>query len=266
MAQAMQQFGVDPQTGMSPIQWNAWETNWNGQDIVDRKVNRTEVSTKKNELEIVNLGWINGGGGVDHRRWWDTTTTKTTQDTIRDTFDTGVSTRSGTRKVVTEQWDNESLGDKVVSRDVIQIMRSRNLEVRVTKCKPLTEMFAFFDGVNVTRYCTPKLLEVEKQSNTFQVGETVVITVPGTGIQPEGTDKPFIKCRVAQANHRKGPYNAPTDVFTSNPYQSQVGATGLETFLGTPGTVQLASNQAANMPSTYSATTAILNLDTASLC
>ena len=266
MAQAMQQFGVDPQTGMSPIQWNAWETNWNGQDIVDRKVNRTEVSTKKNELEIVNLGWINGGGGVDHRRWWDTTTTKTTQDTIRDTFDTGVSTRSGTRRVVTEQWDNESLGDKVVSRDVIQIMRSRNLEVRVTKCKPLTEMFAFFDGVNVTRYCTPKLLEVEMQSNTFQVGETVVITVPGTGIQPEGTDKPFMKCRVAQANHRKGPYNAPTDVFTSNPYQSQVGATGLETFLGTPGTVQLASNQAANMPSTYSATTAILNLDTASLC
>ena len=104
------------------------------------------------------------------------------------------------------------------------------------------------------------------QSGTFKVGETLTMQVPGTGIQPEGTDKPFMKCRVAQANHRKGPYNAPTDVYTSNPYQSQVAATGLETFLGTPGTVQLSSSKAADFPSTYSATTTILNLDTASLC
>ena len=158
----------------------------------------------------LDVGWINGGGGVDKQSWWDVTTTDTIKDTIRDTFDTGTSTRTGTRKVVTEQWDNESLGDKVVSRDVVQIMRSRNLRVTTTKCKPLTEMYAFFDGVNVTRYCTPKLLEISMQSNTFLVGETVVITLPGTGIQPEGTDKPFMKCRVAQANHRKGPYNAPS--------------------------------------------------------
>ena len=136
-------------------------------------------------------------------------------------------------------------------------MRSRNIKVTTTKCKPLTEMYAFFDGVNVTRYCTPKLLEISMQSNTFLVGETVVITLPGTGIQPEGTNKPFMKCRVAQANHRKGPYNAPSDVFTSNPYQSQVGATGLETFLGTPGTVQLASNQVNDMPGFYSATSTV---------
>ena len=264
MARAMQQFGVDPQTGMAPIQWNSWETNWTGQDTSERKVRRTSQTTQRQE-EIVNLGWINGGGGVDHRRWWDVTETTTHEDTIRDTFDTGVSTRTGTRKVVTEQWDNESLGDKVVSRDVIQIMRSRNIEVRVTKCKPLTEMFAFFDGVNVSKYCTPKLLEIEMQSGTFTVGESLTMTVEGAGIQPEGTDVPFMKCRVAQSNHRKGPYNAPTDVYTSNPYQSQVAATGLETFLGTPGTVQLASAKAADFPSTYSATTTILNLDTASL-
>ena len=265
MAQAMQQFGVDPQTGMAPIQWNSWETNWTGQETSDRKVNRVE-SSSRTEVEVHRLGWMFGGSGPDHRSWWDVRTDTTVQDTIRDTFETGTSTRTGTRKVVTEQWDNESLGDKVVSRDVIQIMRSRNLEVRVTKCKPLTEMFAFFDGVNVTKYCTPKLLEIEMQSGTFKVGETLTMQVPGTGIQPEGTDKPFMKCRVAQANHRKGPYNAPTDVYTSNPYQSQVAATGLETFLGTPGTVQLSSSKAADFPSTYSATTTILNLDTASLC
>ena len=37
MAQAMQEFGVDPQTGLSPIQWNSWETNWSGTDHSDRK-------------------------------------------------------------------------------------------------------------------------------------------------------------------------------------------------------------------------------------
>ena len=48
--------------------------------------------------------------------------------------------------------------------------------------------------------------------------------------------------------------------FAKNPYVSQVGASGLETFLGTPGVVQLASDSggATNMPATYSSTSTIL--------
>tara|TARA_R100000152_G_C6674088_1_gene109655 strand:+ start:28 stop:741 length:714 start_codon:yes stop_codon:yes gene_type:complete len=59
MAQAMQQFGVDPQTGLQPIQWNAWETSWTGQEITDRKERRTEVQSSEKE-EIIKAGWING--------------------------------------------------------------------------------------------------------------------------------------------------------------------------------------------------------------
>ena len=105
------------------------------------------------------------------------------------------------------------------------------------------------------------------RSGTFQVGETVVGKMPGSGLPAEGTDVPAIRFRVAQSNHRAGPYNAPSEVFAKNPYISQVGATGLETFLGTPGTVQLASDSggATNMPATYSATSTILNVDTKSL-
>jgi len=266
MAQAMQEFGVDPQTGMAPIQWNSWETNWSGQDFSERKVNRTETSTVTEE-EIIKAGWINGGSGVNHSQDVTTTTTTTLQDTIRDTFRIDHQTRSGTRKVVTEQFDKESLGDRVVSRDVIQTMRSRNVEFRVTKCKPLTQLYGFFDGVAVTKYCTPKLMEITMQSGTFQVGETVIGKMPGSGLPAEGTDVPAIRFRVAQSNHRAGPYNAPSEVFAKNPYISQVGATGLETFLGTPGTVQLASDSggATNMPATYSATSTILNVDTKSL-
>ena len=91
--------------------------------------------------------------------------------------------------------------------------------------------------------------------------------MPGKGLPAEGTDVPAIKFRVAQANHRENPYNAPTEVFAKNPYISQVGATGLETFLGTPGVVQLASASggATDMPATYSSTSTILNVDTKSM-
>ena len=112
MAQAMQEFGVDPQTGLAPIQWNSWETDWVGQEQVDRKEERTETSTTSVE-EIVKAGWINGGGGVNHSIFHDTTTTTTVEDTIRDTFQVDNQSRTGTRKVVTEQFDNESLGDRV---------------------------------------------------------------------------------------------------------------------------------------------------------
>ena len=266
MAQAMQEFGVDSQTGMAPIQWNSWETNWSGVDQSDRKARRTEVSSVTEE-EIIKAGWINGGSGVNHSQDVTTTTTTTLEDTIRDTFRVDHQSRNGTRKVVTEQFDNESLGDRVVSRDVIMTMRSRNVEFRVTKCKPLTQLYGFFDGVAVTSYCTPKLTEITMQSGTFQVGETVIGKMPGSGVVAEGTDVPAIRFRVAQSNHRAGPYNAPTEVFQKNPYISQVGATGLETFLGTPGTVQLASASggATDMPATYSATSTILNVDTKSM-
>ena len=178
MAQAMQEFGVDPQTGIPPIQWNAWETNWSGTEQSDRKERRQQRSQASHE-EIIKAGWINGGRSVNHSQMVTITTTTTLEDTVRDTFRLENQTRTGTRKIVTEQFDNESIGDRIVSRDVIQNMRSRNLEVRATKCKPLTRLYAFFDGVNVTRYCTPKLLEISMTSGTFQVGETVVENASG---------------------------------------------------------------------------------------
>ena len=266
MAQAMQEFGVDPQTGLAPTQWNSWETTWVGQEQVDRKQQRQETSTVTEE-EIIKAGWINGGRSVNHSVMHDTTTTTTFEDTIRDTFRVDNQVRTGTRKVVTEQFDNESIGDRVVSRDVITNMRSRNIEVRVTKCKPLTQLYPFFDGVSVSKYVTPKLMEITMESGTFQVGETIIGKLPTSGDPAEGTDVPAIRFRVAQSNHRTGPYNAPTEVFAKNPYVSQVGASGLETFLGTPGVVQLASTNdgSTNMPATYSATSTILNVDTKSM-
>ena len=64
-------------------------------------------------------------------------------------------------------------------------MRSRNVEFVSKKMKPLTRMYAFFDGVDITRFCVPKLLEISMTSGTFQVGETVEGVMLRTGLSEE---------------------------------------------------------------------------------
>ena len=211
------------------------------------------------------------GGRSVQRLFLETTTNRTVEETVRAVFDTGTKTRTGSRTVITEQFDTTSQGDRVVNREVIPNMRSRNVQFHATKCKPLTRMYAFFDGVNVDKWCTPKLLEIKMTSGTFQVGETVTAST----ISPQSQwRRPIGDCRfrVCQANHREGPYNAPTAIFKDDPYITQSSGPAVETaitaFMGTPGVTQLrseATSSATSMPSTYSSTTSILNIDTLAL-
>jgi hypothetical protein len=141
-----------------------------------------------------------------------------------------------------EQFDKTSVGDRVISRDIVAYMRSRNIEFVAKKVKPLTQVYAFFDGVDVTKYCVPKLLEISMISGTFQVGEKVVGAFAPTGLGPNSqVPRGKIAFRVAQSNHREGPYNLPTITYPKNPYTNQV------------------------LQSTYSSTSNILNVDTFSL-
>ena len=232
---------LDPQTGFAPIVWNAWETNWTGFEFNDTTVRRTQTTTGGRRGVG---GWINNfsGGFGNPARILETTTTTTIEDTLRETIQTGVESRTGLQTVVTEQFDRESVGDRTVSRDLIATMRSRNIEFVSKRMKPLTQMYGFFDGENVTKYCVPKLLEIEMTSGTFQIGETVIGRMVDTGLGPVETGRrPRITFRVAQSNHREGEYNAPDQVFRENPYN------------GSP------------LPAVYSATATILNVDTFSL-
>ena len=170
---------------------------------------------------ICSGGWINNfsEGFGSPARTIRTDNTTTTEDTLRETIRTGVESRTGLQTVVTEQFDRESVGDRTVSRDLIATMRSRNVEFVSKRMKPLTQMYAFFDGENVTKYCVPKLLEISMTSGTFQVGETVVGRMVDTGLGPvDRANRPRITFRVAQSNHREGEYNAPDQVFRENPY------------------------------------------------
>ncbi len=227
LANAARTLNVDPQTGFAPTIWNAWVTNWTGQDVIQTTRRRTQFGDA--------AAW----GG---RALWGTVTDTTFEDTFREVRDTGIETRTGVRTVITEQFDNTSVGDRVVRRDLIPYMRSRNVQFVSKKVKPLTQLYAFFDGVDVTKYCVPKLLEITMSSGTFQVGETVTGYVQKAGLG-QGTEDTSAKItfRVAQTNHKEGPYNAPLTTYPQNPYNSQ------------------------DLPATYSSTSTILNIDTFSL-
>ena len=120
-------------------------------------------------------------------------------------------------------------------------LRAQNIEFTATRLKPASEFYSFFSRTDMSDGRTltvPKLLEVTPVQGSFQVGETVsgrLLSNQNTTANPE------IRFRLAQANHKDGPYNAPTAVYANNPY-SNVG-----------------------LSSYYSDTTNVLNIDTASL-
>ena len=128
----------------------------------------------------------------------------------------------------------QSLGDRTLSRDIIPYMRKRNIQITTHRMKPRTQFYVYFDNVDVTRFTTPKLLEVNMTSGVFQTGETVF------GNTTDGAVS--LNFRLATPNHKEGPYNAPTKVATLNPYDN-----------------------AAGISTVYSTSSTILNVDTFSL-
>ena len=228
---------IDPQTGFGPIIWDSWETNWTGVDIVE-STRRRVIQNGPDEIHR------QGPGGrrivsVQTRQVTDSVT----EDRLQTRTETGIATRSGTRTIVTEQFDRESVGDRVVSRDLIPFMRSRNVEFVSKKVKPLTRLYAFFDGVDISKYCVPKLMEITMESGVFQVGETVIgnTQVIGDAGSSAISNSPSIRFRVAQSNHKEGSYDAATKTFRQNPYNTQ------------------------DLSAAYSSTSTILNVDTFSL-
>jgi hypothetical protein len=227
----IQQLGVDSNSGLSPISWGSWETTWTGKKEVGRR-NMGSVFISSNELSSTTTrGNFQGGRGIP------ITTRTNFRDQYTDftnitTLTTTKQNRQGIQYKVSEQVDTVNLGSKVVSNEIIHIMRSRNIEFVARRLKPKTQLYAFFDNVDMNKYVIPKLIEVQMESGTFIIGETI----QGSS----GTSS--IRVRLASPNHKYGPYNQSTQVYAENPY------TPTET-----------------IPNSYSSTSTILNIDTASL-
>jgi hypothetical protein len=227
----IQQLGVDTNTGLSPIDWGSWETNWTGSQRSRSPVFFSSQTGSELISQTDSSGGFVPGSGIP------ITTTQTFRDSFinfsnETTTTTTNQSRQGIQFGISERFDTTNLGDRVVSREILVNMRSRNIEILARRMKPNTRFYAFFDNVDVTSYVTPKLLEVTMISGTFSAGETVVGSLGSR----------TFRCRLANQNHKYGPYNSPQQTYSTDPY-----------------------NPSNSLSSQYSSTTKLLNIDTASL-
>lgn len=78
----------------------------------------------------------------------NTTTTTTNQNTVA-----VQQTRNGTATTVESRTDEYSLGEVVRDVQIVPFMRQVPVEFHVTKLKPNTQVWAYFDGVPVSQHC-----------------------------------------------------------------------------------------------------------------
>ena len=167
------------QNGFAPIQWGGWQTNWTGESVqsTSRFSNRSGSFSSGGRR----LGRLGHGQGrqplfVHERRTYRVVNNQA---------------RQGVRTRVTPKIDRKSLGDTMLSQTAIPWIRSRNIGFNIDRLKPRTRMYYFFDGVNVSGYVTPKVIELTKSSTSdpnsnetpFVVGETVVGQTSGARLK-----------------------------------------------------------------------------------
>ena len=214
--------------GMASSFWNSHETTWNGRDsatLIDENIIDSRVTNRDVDVNRVR----------DTRAWEITTTTTTDiQNTIRQTFEeTGIEREfnfelSAGQEVI-------DLGTKVVGIDVLYNVRSRNIQVFAKKVKPNTRYYVFMENTDLTPYAVPKYLPITMNRGTFAINDIVESS------NSETSGNASIKFRVASPNHKSGPYNNPNDLVTILPFPN------------------------ITVPTAYSSTSEILNIDTADL-
>lgn len=99
-------------------------------------------------------------------------------------------------EVIVTETSSESISNYT---ETVQYLRSRNIEFDVKGLRSITRFYPFFEGIDVSKYVIPKLLEIEMVSGKFTIGETVE------------SDPNFIsnkiRFRVCKPNHKSGPYD-----------------------------------------------------------
>ena len=218
--------------GMASSFWNSHEQTWNGRDsatLIDEDIIGSQViSSNANSNTDVNQQ------GNTTTTTVTTTTTTDIQNTIQQTFEeTGVEKTFNLELSSNEQVID--LGTKVVGIEVLYNIRSRNIEVSVKRVKPNTRYYVFMENTDLTQYAVPKYLPISMDRGTFSVNDIVQSS------NSETSGNASIKFRVASPNHKSGPYNNPNDLVTILPYPN------------------------ITVPTAYSSTSEILNVDTADL-
>jgi hypothetical protein len=139
--------------------WNAWQTEWTGVSVAGPVEYSGSGAGYAQARGITNGNFsLNGSWG---RYAGSYTVTQTTATQVGQS-------RSGVNTKLALKTDYETVSDVTVSTAVIPYIRSRNILVQGHKLKPSTRFYPYFDGVDVSAYCTPAVKMVyTPSSGTF---------------------------------------------------------------------------------------------------
>ena len=110
-------------------QWNEWETNWTG----------VESSSTTQRVGRRRGGWF--------RRWTQPGVQTTTTTTV-----TNGQSRTGIETFVSPETINTEIGDRVVEINFAPFIRSRIINFKGSRLKPNTQVYAFFDNINMASF------------------------------------------------------------------------------------------------------------------
>jgi hypothetical protein len=180
----------------------------------------------------VNLPNIYGQGNFTRSSSSDSQTSSTATNTTSNTtqsidYDTTSNTDTTIRNVL-------------VSSSSETFMRSRNTQFSSSNLKAGTQYYQFLDGNSGVDFI-PKLVEISNDSTLANYGASGAFTV-GETVIGTSNDNNLISFRVASPNHKYGQFNSPSITYTINPYIKN-----------------------ESIPSAYSQSSKILNIDTSSL-
>ncbi len=156
------------------------------------------------------------------------TISQTTTNTSSSTNTTVSRTSSSTSSTVT----------RLINVEDEKYMRSRNTAFFAVNLMPFSRFYQFFDNQSGVKFI-PKILEISKAlDETELIPPGGVSLVDRTTIKPTGSrgvfrigedvigyntaGKEIIRFRVAQPNHKNGPYNNPDAVYGGCPYDRDV--------------------------------------------
>ena len=144
---------IAEKSGVLGTVWNAWQTQWTGAPISTGRVVYTGGTN-----------WAAGQGQVrisvdELRRRFGQGNNATIDNARQVTVETSATqvgqNRTGIKTTLVEKIDRQVVGDRVLSTAAIPYIRSRNILVQIQKLKPSTRFYPFFDGIDISSYCTP---------------------------------------------------------------------------------------------------------------
>lgn len=172
------------------VKWADWQ-------LVDKGI---DVKTNVSSVDNVTFALVNSRA-IETTQ---TTTTTTTTTTIDDNFiRSGLEIERSDVSTITRD-----LGTKVVDASLVPYIRSRVVDFFGTKLKPNTQVFASFDGVDVTRFCTQAPVIFTPVPATVRSNNPTLVRKRGTSktasVIQVRSDRAFIKMEAGQSMFTAG--------------------------------------------------------------